>query len=125
MKKLFAPILLALVCVFAFTAVSAQNINKKSLVSDLDNTDGIKMDSKQKKQYDDINNHTANQLMDLDKTPKSKNDRDKDVDKIFDQRDNDVDKLFGNDKAFEDSRKNFHKSSKELRRKYKLAKFVM
>jgi hypothetical protein len=125
MKKLFAPVMLALVCVFAFTAVSAQNINKKSLVSDLDNSNGMTMDSKQKKQYDDINNRTANELMDVDKSPKSKNDRDKDIDHIFDKRDKDVDKMFGNDKKYDDTRNSFHKNSKELRRKYKLAKFVM
>jgi hypothetical protein len=125
MKKIFAPLILSLICVFAFTTGSAQNISKKSLVSDLDNSNGMTMDSKQKKQYDDINNRTANELMDVDKNQKSKNERDKDIDNIFDKRDNDVDKMFGNDKKYDDTRNSFHKNSKELRRKIKLGKLII
>jgi hypothetical protein len=125
MKKMFAPVILSLVCAFAFTTGYAQNISKKSLVSDLDNSSGMTMDSKQRKQYDEINNRTANELMDVDKNPKSKNDRDKDIDNLFDKRDNDVDKMFGNDKKYDETRKSFHKNSKELRRKIKLGKLVL
>jgi hypothetical protein len=125
MKTIIAT--LFAVCLFSLSAttVAAQTINKKSLMSDLNNADGMTMDSKQKKEYESINTNTANSLLEMDKKTMPKDDRDKEVDKIFDKRDNDVDKLWGKDSIYEDTRKTYKKKTRSLRLKIKAAKLVM
>ncbi len=112
-------------CVFTIQSLSAQSMNKKSLLSDLNNTEGVKLDSKQKKDYESINSKLADDLVDLDKKSKNQDDRDKEVDRLFDKRDNDIDKMFGNDKKFDDTRKELKKTSNHMRRKIKLTKLVL
>ncbi len=125
LNKNLSKFFLLFICVFAIQSVSAQSMNKKSLISDLNNTDGVKLDSKQKKDYESINNKLADDLEDLDKKSKNQNDRDKEVDRLFDKRDNDIDKMFGNDKKFDDTRKELKKTSNHMRRKIKLTKLVL
>lgn len=118
--------LLVLVFVGAFSFQgSAQIINKKSLLGDLNKSDGMTMTAKQKKDYEDINSRTANSLLDMDKKKLSKNDRDKEVDRIFDKRDKEVEGLFGIDKKLEDTRKAYRKQTRGLRLKIKAAKLVL
>lgn len=124
MKSIISTFVLLCFCAFTVTA-NAQTINKKSLMSDLNNSDGMKMDAKQKKDYESINERTANDLLELDKSKKSKDDRDKEVDKIFDRRDNDIDKIWGKDSMFDDTRKTYKKQTRMLRLKIKAAKLVM
>jgi len=126
MKKIIAPLILPLLSAFVFTTASAQSsLDKKTMISQLDNTNGMTMDNKQKKDYDNINSRTADELIDVDKSNKPKNDRDKAIDGIFDKRDKDVDNIFGNDKKYDESKRNYDRNSKDLRRKYKLTKFVL
>ena len=123
--KLFSKILFLVIFTLSLQAVSAQVMNKKSIVSNLGNTEGVKLDSKQQKDYDKINNDLAENLLKVDKSPKSKNDRDKEIDGLFDKRDNDIDNLFGKDSKYEESRKSMKKTSKKMRREMKLAKFAL
>lgn len=125
MKTILATLLVLCFCGLSANTVSAQTINKKSLLSDLNNSDGMTMDSKQKSSYESINSNTANSLLEMDKKNLSKDDRDKEVDKIFDKRDSDVDKLWGKDSIYEDTRKTYKKKTRSLRLKIKAAKLVM
>lgn len=123
--KLISKILLLAMFTLSIQAASAQLMNRKSVVSELGSTDGVKLDSKQQKDYDKINNDLADNLLKVDKSNKSKNDRDKEIDGLFDKRDNDIDNLFGKDSKYEESRKSMKKTSNRMRRKMKLAKFAL
>ena len=118
---------LTLLTVFAFCVISlnAQMLNKKSLISDLNDTEGVKLTPQQQKDYEASNNKLAGNLFDLDKKSKSKDERDKGIDGLFDQRDKDIDNIFGKDSKYNDTRKSLHKTSNKMRRKMKLAKLVM
>jgi hypothetical protein len=125
LNKNLTKLFLLFICVFALQSLSAQSMNKKSLVSELNNTEGVKLDSKQKKDYESMNNKLADDLVNMDKNSKKQDDRDKEVDRLFDKRDNDIDKMFGNDKKFDDTRKELKKTSNHMRRKIKLTKLVL
>lgn len=123
-KSIFSSLIILVVSAFSFS-VSAQVINKTSLLKDLNSTDGMSLSPKQKKQYEDINTSTANSLLDMDKKKLSKNDRDKEVDRIFDKRDKDVEGILGIDSKIEDTRKAYRKQTRGLRLKIKAAKLVL
>lgn len=123
--KLFSKILFIALFTFSLQTVSAQVMNRKSVMSDLGNTEGVKLDSKQQKEYDKSNNELADNLFKVDSKKKSQNDRDKEIDGLFDKRDNDIDNIFGKDSKYEESRKSMKKTSNRMRRKMKLAKFAL
>ena len=124
--KIFSKILFLAIFTFSLQTVSAQLMNKKSVLSDLGNTEGVKLDSKQQKDYDRINNDLADNLLKVDSDKnKSKNDRDKEIDNLFDKRDNDIDNLFGKDSKYNETKKSMRKTSNKMRRKMKLAKFAL
>ncbi|GMQ26736.1 hypothetical protein Aoki45_34190 [Algoriphagus sp. oki45] len=122
-------ILVSILSIFLYSLgtveAQAQIINKKSLLKDLNDTEGMVLDDKQKKEYKSINNSTANSLLDLEKKNLPKADRDKEVDRIFDKRDKDVEGLFGIDSKIEDTRKTYRKKTRGLRLKIKAAKLVL
>ena len=124
--KILLKILFLAIITFSLQTVSAQLMNKKSVLSDLGNTEGVKLDSKQQKEYDKINNDLADKLLKVDSDKnKSKNDRDKEIDNLFDKRDNDIDNLFGKDSKYNETKKSMRKTSNKMRRKMKLAKFAL
>lgn len=125
MKSYFVTMILFSFFAFAFTSVNAQTLNKKTLVSDLNKTEDVTMTAQQKKEYESINNRLADDLVNVDKSEKSQEDRDKEIDKLFDKRDNDVDNIFGKDSKYDDTRKNLKKTSNKMRRKMKLTKLVL
>ena len=125
MKSYFVKMIMYSLCAFMFTSVNAQTLNKKTLVSDLNNTEDVTMSEQQKKDYESINNRLADDLVNVDKSEKSQEDRDKEIDKLFDKRDNDVDNIFGKDSKYDDTRKNLKKTSNKMRRKMKLTKLVL
>jgi len=125
MKSFFVTMILFSFCAFTFTSINAQTLNKKTLVSDLNKTEDVTMSEQQKKDYESINNHLADDLVNVDKSDKSEKDRDKEIDKLFDKRDNDVDAIFGKDSKYDDTKKNLRKTSNKMRRKMKLTKLVL
>jgi hypothetical protein len=125
LNKNLIKFFLLLICVFTIQFLTAQSMDKKSLLADLNSTENVKLDSRQKKDYESINNKLADDLVDMDKKSNKQDDRDKEVDRLFDRRDNDIDKMFGNDKKFEDTRKELKKTSNHMRRKIKLTKLVL
>lgn len=125
MKSIISSFLVLLFAGLSVLSASGQTINKKTLLADLNNADGMTLDSKQKKDYEAANTKTANSLIELDKKSLPKEERDKEVDKIFDRRDKEVDGILGIDDKLEDTRKTYKKKTRKLRLQMKAAKLVL
>jgi hypothetical protein len=125
MKSFIVKLLLLSIFALSINSLGAQTLNKKSLISDLNDTEGVKLTSQQQKDYESSNTKLAGDLLNMDKNSKSKDDRDKEVDRLFDKRDKDIDNMFGKDSKYDDTRKSLHKTSNKMRRKVKLAKLVV
>ncbi|WP_163399938.1 hypothetical protein [Flavobacterium fluviatile] len=102
----------------------AQGLSKKSLISELNRTEGVSLDSKQKSSYEKANNELAAGLLDLDKKKLPQAERDSKIDALFNKRDSDLKSSLGNDK-FSVLNKKTNKNIKQLQRKVKLAKMVI
>lgn len=125
MKNLLSKTLSAFLLLFVFQAAQAQTLNKKSLLSDLDNPGTAKLNSQQQKEYNEANKKLADDLFELNKNAKTKEERDKGIDDLFDKRDKDIDKIFGADDTFKDAKKELKKNTFNMRMKIKLAKLVL
>jgi hypothetical protein len=125
MKKQITKFLLLTVLLFSVSAISAQNLNKKSLIADLNNTEGVALTQQQQKDYESINNKLADDLLKASTNSKSKEELDKETDRLFDKRDKDVDGIFGIDDKYNDTKKSLKKSSRKMRLKVKAAKLVL
>jgi len=125
MKQVIAKLLVMSIIALGINSLGAQTLNKKSLLSDLNDTEGVKLSPQQQKEYESSNTKLAGDLLNMDKSSKSKDDRDKEVDRLFDKRDKDIDNMFGKDTKYDETRKSLHKTSNKMRRKVKLAKLVM
>ncbi|MBK6285603.1 MAG: hypothetical protein IPF54_25685 [Draconibacterium sp.] len=125
MKNQITKLLLLAVFVFSVNALSAQLLNKKSLVADLNNTEGVALTPQQQKDYESINNKLADDLVKASTNSKSKEELDKETDRLFDKRDKDVDGIFGVDDKYQDTKKSLKKSSRKMRMKVKMAKLVL
>ncbi len=124
-KAVLASLLVLGISSFLSITASAQLINKKSLLKDLNDSEGMTLSPKQKKDYEEINARTANSLLDMDKKKLSKDDRDKEVDRIFDRRDKEIEGIFGIGDKVEDTRKAYRRKTRGLRLKIKAAKLVL
>jgi hypothetical protein len=111
--------------VFSVNTISAQYKSKAALTSDLNNPSGLTMNAKQKKDFEDSNNRMLADLDRIDKSKKSKADRDKEIDRIFDQNDKDMDRLFGNDDNYKKNNKSFKQHRRSIKMKMKLAKLAL
>jgi hypothetical protein len=125
MKKQITKFLLLTVFVFSVSVVSAQVLNKKSLVADLNKTEDVKLTSEQQKEYESINNKLADDLIKASTNSKSKEELDKETDRLFDKRDKDVDGIFGIDDKYKDTKKSLKRQSRGIRLKVKAAKLVL
>jgi hypothetical protein len=105
--------------------MSAQYKNKAALSKDLNDISGLTMNAQQKKDYDSMNNKMLADLEKNDKSKKSKADRDKEIDRIFDQNDKDMDRMFGNDDNYKKNNKSFKQHRRSIKMKMKLAKMVL
>jgi len=125
MKKQITKFLLLAVFAFSVSVVSAQVLNKKSLVADLNKTEDVKLTSQQQKEYESINNKLADDLIKASTNSKSKEELDKETDRLFDKRDKDVDGIFGIDDKYKDKKKSLKRQSRGIRLKVKAAKLVL
>ena len=122
MKKVLGFLFFFLV--FSVNTMSAQYKNKAALASDLNNTSGLTLDAKQKKDYDNLNTKMLADLEKNDKSNKSKGERDKEIDRIFDQNDKEMDKIFGNNEDYNKNNKSFKQHRRSIKMKMKLAKLA-
>lgn len=125
MKKQITKFLLLTVFVFSVSVASAQSLNKKSLLADLNKTEDVSLTPQQQKDYESINNKLADDLVKASTNSKSKEELDKETDRLFDKRDKDVDGIFGLDDKYKDTKKSLKRQSRGIRLKVKAAKLVL
>ncbi len=125
MKKQITKFLLLTVFVFSVSVASAQSLNKKSLLADLNKTEDVSLTPQQQKEYESINNKLADDLVKASTNSKSKEELDKETDRLFDKRDKDVDGIFGLDDKYKDTKKSLKRQSRGIRLKVKAAKLVL
>jgi hypothetical protein len=86
MKKIIFKVIL-IVAFFISTISFAQGINKTSLLNELNKTYGVALSTDEKTYYENANNSLVLELFSLDEKNLSKENRDKEIDKLFDKRD--------------------------------------
>lgn len=125
MKIKIINLLALAVFIVSASAVSAQVLNKKSLLADLNKTEEVKLTPEQQKEYEEINGKLADDLIQVSSSTKSKEEKDKETDRLFDKRDEDVDGIFGLDEKYKDTKKSLKRQSRGIRLKVKAAKLVL
>jgi serine protease inhibitor len=86
MKGLIFKVIL--IAAFFISSVSfAQGINKKSLLNELNKTYGVALSTDEKTSFENANSTLVLELFGLDEKNLSKENRDKEIDKLFDKRD--------------------------------------
>lgn len=86
MKKIIFKVIL-IVAFFISTVSFAQGINKTSLLNELNKTYGVALSTDEKTYYENANSALVLELFSLDEKNLSKENRDKEIDKLFDKRD--------------------------------------
>src|SRR6478735_2617819 len=86
MKKIIFKVIL-IVAFFISSVSFAQGINKTSLLNELNKTYGIELNTDEKTNYENANSTLVSELFSLDEKNLSKENRDKEIDKLFDKRD--------------------------------------
>ena len=94
MKKLIIRVFL--IIVFLISSVSfAQGINKVSLLNELNKTYGVELNTVEKNNFENINNELVSELFSLNANNLSTDDRNKEIDKLFDKRDKSLTQALG------------------------------
>ena len=86
MKRVIFKVII-IVTFFVSTALFAQGINKTSLLNELNKTYGVELSTDEKTYYENANSALVLELFSLDEKNLSKENRDKEIDKLFDKRD--------------------------------------
>jgi hypothetical protein len=86
MKELIFKVIL-IVAFFISTISSAQGINRTSLLNELNKTYGVALSTDEKTYFENANSKIVLELFGLDEKNLSKENRDKEIDKLFDKRD--------------------------------------
>ncbi|HSD05624.1 hypothetical protein [Flavobacterium sp.] len=77
-----------LIVTFLISATTfAQGINRTSLLNELNKTYGVALSADEKTSYENANNQLVLELFSVDEKNLSKENRDKEIDKLFDKRD--------------------------------------
>ena len=111
-----------LLVTFLITSASfAQDLNKTSLLSDLNNTEGIELSKTEKSSFEKANNELVSNLIAMDKKERSKSERDKEIEHLFDQRDKNLSASLGLNK-YSDIKSKTDLSIQQDKEKLKLTK---
>ena len=86
MKELILKIFLIIV-LFISSASFAQGINKKSLLNELNKTNGVALSEDEKIYFENANSELVLELFSLDEKNLPKDQRDREINKLFDKRD--------------------------------------
>ncbi|WP_348825304.1 hypothetical protein [Flavobacterium aestuarii] len=86
MKKIINKIFLA-VLLLGTSASFAQGINKSSLLNELNKTNGVTLSTDEKMYFEKANSQLVLELFGIDEKNLSKENRNKEIDKLFDKRD--------------------------------------
>src|SRR6187549_3142501 len=97
MKKIIFKVI-SIVTFFITTVSFAQGINKISLLNELNKTYGVELNTVEKNNFENINSELVSGLFSLDENNLSKDNRNKEIDKLFDKRDKSLTVSLGIDK---------------------------
>ncbi|MGQ7946925.1 hypothetical protein [Flavobacterium sp. WC2509] len=122
MKELILKV--ALIVTLLISSVSfAQGINRKSLLNELNKTYGVALSTDEKTYYENANNKLVLDLFGLDEKKLSKEDRDKEIDKLFDIRDKTLTSSLGINK-YSDIKSTTNNKIAQITQKVKLSKMT-
>ena len=122
MKKIIFKVIL-IVAFFIPTVSFAQGINKSSLLNELNKTYGIALSADEKTSYENANSALVLELFSLDEKNLSKEDRDKEINKLFDKRDKTLTSSLGINK-YSDIKSKTDEKTAETIQKVKEAKMT-
>ena len=122
MKKIIFKVIL-IVAFFVPTVSFAQGINKSSLLNELNKTYGIALSADEKTSYENANSALVLELFSLDEKNLSKEDRDKEINKLFDKRDKTLTSSLGINK-YSDIKSKTDEKTAETIQKVKEAKMT-
>lgn len=122
MKELIFKVIL-IVVVFISAISFAQGINKKSLLNELNKTYGVALSADEKTSYENANSALVLELFSLDEKKLSKENRDKEINKLFDKRDKTLTSSLGINK-YSDIKSKTDEKTAETIQKVKQAKMI-
>ena len=122
MKEIISKAFL-IVTIFISFGTFAQGINKTSLLNELNKTYGIELNTDEKTNYENANSTLVSELFSLDEKNLSKENRDKEIDKLFDKRDKTLTSSLGINKYSDIKSKTIEKTAETIQ-KVKEAKMV-
>ena len=122
MKELIFKVIL-IVALFISSVSFAQGINKTSLLNELNKTYGVELNTDEKANYENANSTLVSELFSLDEKNLSKENRDKEIDKLFDKRDKTLTSTLGINK-YSDIKAVTNDKTTETVQKVKQAKIV-
>ncbi|WP_281226329.1 hypothetical protein [Flavobacterium aquiphilum] len=86
MKKIITKVFLIIAFLYSSIAFT-QGINKVSLLNELNKTYGVTLNADEQSNFENANNTLVSELFALEEKNLSKENRDKQIDKLFDKRD--------------------------------------
>lgn len=122
MKKLIIRVFLIVVLLISSVSF-AQGVNKVSLLNELNKTYGVELNTVEKNNFENINSELVSGLFSLDESNLSKDNRDKEIDKLFDKRDKSLTVSLGIDK-YSDIKSQANGKIEQTAEKVKLAKKI-
>ncbi|MDR6843631.1 hypothetical protein [Flavobacterium granuli] len=122
MKKIIFKVIL--IIAFFISSISfAQGINRTSLLNELNKTYGVALSEDEKTYFGNANNTLVLELFGLDEKNLSKENRNKEIDKLFDKRDKSLTSSLGINK-YSDIKARTDEKIAETIKKVKQAKMV-
>jgi hypothetical protein len=122
MKELISKVFL-IVALFLSSVSFSQGINKKSLLNELNKTYGIALSDDEKTSFENANKELILDLFGLDEKNLSKEDRNNEINKIFDKRDKTLTSSLGINK-YSDIKSKTDEKVVQIIQKVKQAKMV-
>ncbi len=115
MKKTVFKVIL--IVAFLVSSVSfAQGINKTSLLNELNKTYGVELNTDEKTNYENANSTLVSELFSLEEKNLSKENRDKEIDKLFDKRDKTLTSTLGINKYSDIKSKTVDKNAETIQK---------
>lgn len=108
---------------FITSSALAQGLNKTSLLNELNKTYGIQLDTLQKSNFESGNKELVFDLLSMEDKKLPKEERDKEIDKLFDKRDKNLTAYLGVDK-YSDIKLKTEEKIKQIIQKVKKTKIT-
>ena len=122
MKKIIFKVIL-IVTFFISSVAFAQGVNKISLLNELNKTHGVELSADEKTNFENANSTLVSELFGLEEKNLAKENRDKEIDKLFDKRDKSLTSSLGINK-YSDIKSQTDEKIAETKQKVKQSKMV-